>query len=186
MNAVAKAMRELHHLDRPVVECQWRKDVARRGDELALSFLVACEIDLAQPCSYCREDQRRHTLPGQKAARLLKRRKEQFGPQADLCRQLPCCACGAKPPSEPDHVRSRGAGGTDEDTVPMCRTCHDLRHAFGHIQLSIMRNLPVGVSYFTHVAEGLRAVLSISMGLAIDRGEQIDRGIARAVYGSFA
>lgn len=61
-----------------------------------------------------------------------KRRKENFGPQAKLCRTLPCCACGSPPPSDPDHVRTRGAGGKDlGNVVPLCRRCHSQRHDLG-------------------------------------------------------
>lgn len=54
-----------------------------------------------------------------------------FGRQAELCRRSPCCSCGAPPPSDPDHVRTRGAGGRDQDCVPLCRACHQERHAQG-------------------------------------------------------
>lgn len=63
--------------------------------------------------------------------RLARLRAEQFGPQADLARTLPCCACGAPPPSDPAHVRSRGAGGKDADVVPLCRKHHDEQHQHG-------------------------------------------------------
>jgi len=64
----------------------------------------------------------------ERRARLL---VEQFGAQAQHCRDSPCCACGAPPPSDPAHVRSRGAGGKDSDTVPLCRSCHDEQHRSG-------------------------------------------------------
>lgn len=63
----------------------------------------------------------------------------QFASQADLCRHLRCCACepwlymedlaalefeSEERISDPHHNRSRGAGGKDEDTVPLCVTCH--------------------------------------------------------------
>lgn len=54
-----------------------------------------------------------------------------FGPQAALCRTEPCAGCGAPPPCDPDHVITRGAGGLDEDTAPLCRVCHIERHALG-------------------------------------------------------
>ena len=38
---------------------------------------------------------------------------------------MPCAACGKAPPSDPAHVRSRGAGGLDHaNVVPLCRKCH--------------------------------------------------------------
>ena len=43
----------------------------------------------------------------------------------------PCATCGAKPPSEVSHVRSRGAGGGPDDTIPQCRRCHRRLHALG-------------------------------------------------------
>jgi 5-methylcytosine-specific restriction endonuclease McrA len=48
-------------------------------------------------------------------------------------REMPCAACGAKPPSDPDHIRTRGAGGTDDlwNLMPLCRKCHTLKHAQG-------------------------------------------------------
>lgn len=63
--------------------------------------------------------------------RLAKRRKEQFGPQADLCRALPCLVCGRRP-SDAAHVRSRGAGGTGlGNIVPLCRFHHDEQGRLG-------------------------------------------------------
>lgn len=143
--------------------------------------------------------ERRTRLKPVNEARLAARRARQFGPQAELCRKLPCCACKAPPPSDPEHVRTRGAGGLDADTIPLCRSCHELRHQHGPLKLvdrfwlpclhdyfdwSKIPGYPSG--YFEHVAAGLAAVLKISMGLALARGEALDRDIARAVYGSFA
>ncbi len=58
-----------------------------------------------------------------------KRRKKlyekNFGDYAAIIRAMPCCVCGRRPPSDPAHVRSRGAGGTKRDLVPLCRRCHD-------------------------------------------------------------
>lgn len=63
--------------------------------------------------------------------RRARARAEAFGPQAELCRTLPCCACNAPPPSDPHHEPTRGAGGKDRDTVPLCRSCHDRVHIHG-------------------------------------------------------
>lgn len=63
--------------------------------------------------------------------RLKRLRAKQFGPQAALCRTLPCCVCKARPLSDPHHVKSRGAGGDDSHCVPLCRTCHRLFHDHG-------------------------------------------------------
>ncbi len=47
----------------------------------------------------------------------------QFGSYAAIIRAMPCCVCGARP-SDPAHVKTRGAGGTKKDLVPLCRRCH--------------------------------------------------------------
>lgn len=76
---------------------------------------------------------RRTRLKPRNDERLARRRAKEFGPQAELCRSLPCCVPGCRkgPPSDPAHVRSRGAGGDDSDTVPMCRKHHTEQHATG-------------------------------------------------------
>lgn len=53
-----------------------------------------------------------------------------FDAQARLCRWLACCACGARP-CDPAHNPSRGAGGRDGDTAPLCRPCHERQHQHG-------------------------------------------------------
>lgn len=68
-------------------------------------------------------------------ARLRKRREIQFARQSALARTLPCCSCGAPPPSDPSHLKTRGSGGLDECVVPQCRRCHialgnEGRHSF--------------------------------------------------------
>lgn len=50
----------------------------------------------------------------------------------DYIKELPCCVCGAWP-SDPSHIRSKGAGGPDEffNVVPKCRKCHTEYHQYG-------------------------------------------------------
>lgn len=43
---------------------------------------------------------------------------------------MPCVICG-RSPSEAAHVRSRGAGGTWRDIVPLCRDHHREQHTVG-------------------------------------------------------
>jgi hypothetical protein len=75
--------------------------------------------------------ERKAPLKASNPARKRKRYAEAFGDYADVIRGLPCCVCQAPPPSDPHHVRSRGAGGTKRDLIPVCRTCHTLIHS-GH------------------------------------------------------
>lgn len=50
----------------------------------------------------------------------------------DLVKELPCVACGDVP-ADPAHVRSRGAGGPDEEwnVMPLCRIHHVEQHKVG-------------------------------------------------------
>lgn len=65
------------------------------------------------------------------ARRKAKRQLEQFGPAAEYIRSRPCCICFAPGPSDPHHVRSRGAGGKSDCLVPICRRCHHSLHCYG-------------------------------------------------------
>jgi hypothetical protein len=62
--------------------------------------------------------------------RIRARRAAAFGPQAELCKQMRCLACGAWP-SDAHHHPSRAAGGKDRDCIPLCREHHMLVHAIG-------------------------------------------------------
>jgi 5-methylcytosine-specific restriction endonuclease McrA len=50
----------------------------------------------------------------------------------DFVKTLPCLVC-LHEPSDPDHITSRGAGGSDTATNvwPLCRPHHVLRHQKG-------------------------------------------------------
>lgn len=73
---------------------------------------------------------RKTAMRRQNRQRIKARRAAQFGMQAALCRALPCIVCG-RGPSDPHHVKSRGAGGRDEHTVPLDRQHHDELHTIG-------------------------------------------------------
>jgi 5-methylcytosine-specific restriction endonuclease McrA len=47
-------------------------------------------------------------------------------------RELPCAVCSSTP-ADPDHVRTKGAGGGDNlsNLCPLCRDCHIKRHSIG-------------------------------------------------------
>lgn len=93
---------------------------------------------------------RRKPLPKVNRKRKAKRDARTYAEQSDLCRYMPCAAChpsryapGADVRgaivaahylrnkfgedarrSDPHHVRTRGAGGLDSDTAPLCRDHH--------------------------------------------------------------
>lgn len=68
---------------------------------------------------------RRTPLRKRNRGRLARLRAVQFGPQAALCRISPCLVPGcAASPCDPHHVITRARGGTDADTVPLCRFHH--------------------------------------------------------------
>lgn len=56
-------------------------------------------------------------------------------------REKGCVACG-KRPSDPAHIRSKGAGGPDEswNLIALCRRHHSQQHQHGW--LSLCRNWP--------------------------------------------
>jgi hypothetical protein len=47
-------------------------------------------------------------------------------------RQQKCAVCLDRPPNDPHHLTSRGAGGSDLTAIPMCRDCHRRYHDLGH------------------------------------------------------
>jgi hypothetical protein len=71
----------------------------------------------------------RKRIPAQNRKRSAQQRLYDFGPQAEWMRDLPCATCGARPPSEPSHVKTRNAGGTRDDMIPQCTDCHERFHA---------------------------------------------------------
>jgi hypothetical protein len=62
-----------------------------------------------------------------------------FGPHAEWIRAQQCSvpACTV-PHCDPHHVRSRGAGGTSRDLVPLCREHHGQVHHYGRITFENM------------------------------------------------
>src|SRR5688572_28455712 len=73
----------------------------------------------------------KRTNPRRRASRLA----EQFGPKSDWIRSLPCLiehrAPGPHVAVQAAHVRSRVAGGTSSDLVPLCWDCHGWQHVAG-------------------------------------------------------
>jgi len=74
----------------------------------------------------------------ERAARARARHDARFGPQAALCREGPCQACGRAVICASHHEPYRSHGGLDEDTAALCEFgpagtagCHRLRHKMG-------------------------------------------------------
>lgn len=93
--------------------------------------------------------------------RKAKRYARDFGDLAAYIRERSCCTCGKSGPSDPAHVKSRGAGGhawTDGGSgniIPLCRACHGLQHAKGWAALADEMN--PGFCMPPHWAEYLAA-----------------------------
>ena len=82
--------------------------------------------------------------------RAAKRRAEDFGDLADFVRSMDCCSGRCAGPSDPAHIRSRGAGGKawthegEPNIIPLCRRCHTRQHAHGWAE--IMGPLALGLA----------------------------------------
>lgn len=88
-----------------------------------------------------------------------------YGPQAEACRRSRCIACYHSRRRNrgrvlPHHLRTRGAGGRDEATVPLCEPCHDELHNEGRV--SFWQNR--GISWSTV----LQALLCVRRGVPWD------------------
>ena len=56
----------------------------------------------------------------------------QFGDYAQIIRGMGCCLEHCRfVPADPAHVKSRGAGGTKTDLVPLCHEHHRQQHQWG-------------------------------------------------------
>lgn len=66
----------------------------------------------------------------EQAKRLQKQKRVKDRDLLDEIKKRPCIVCGThgsdRNPIDPSHIRSRGAGGPDEEwnVVPKCRSCH--------------------------------------------------------------
>lgn len=83
--------------------------------------------------------------PFGKRARRDRETGRVFGGLCDYVREMPCCGCGQPAPSDPHHVRSRGAGygdwleNGDGNVVPLCRPCHDETHQGRGLDAAVLR-----------------------------------------------
>lgn len=63
---------------------------------------------------------------------LDKPKRKQDRKLLDAVKRIPCVVCGKKQ-TDPCHVRSRGAGGSDAEfnVIPLCRIHHSEQHMMG-------------------------------------------------------
>lgn len=90
---------------------------------------------------------RRRARLGTNLERRKEKRAEAFGVQAELCRLQRCAAC-RREPCAPHHEPPRrigNAGGKDEDTIPLCEACHNLRHGINGGKLALQEK--TGIDY---------------------------------------
>lgn len=73
---------------------------------------------------------RKRIKPNSKRQKTNRKKNFHLNERVDYIKSLPCLVCG-NTPSDNEHVRSRGAGGTYKDIVPLCRTHHNERHQLG-------------------------------------------------------
>jgi hypothetical protein len=71
-----------------------------------------------------------------------------FAEQAERCRRKPCCVCAhlgerQQGRTVPHHDPSRGAGGLDRDTVPLCDLHHRAVHLEGRVSFWARVGLPI-------------------------------------------
>lgn len=66
---------------------------------------------------------------------ILKPKRQTNSTVLDQFRGRPCVLCGK--PSDPAHIKSRGAGGPDDpqNIVSLCREHHSMQHQYGHIRM---------------------------------------------------
>lgn len=76
---------------------------------------------------------RRISLRPVNRERRVERYEQAFGDRGELVRAMPCLLLGngCWGPIEAAHVKSRGAGGTRRDLVPLCSRHHEQQHTRG-------------------------------------------------------
>lgn len=60
----------------------------------------------------------------------------------DYVKRQPCLVCMEPPPSDPHHLKSKGAGGPDEACIPLCRTHHREYHTTTHAKFERAHGFP--------------------------------------------
>ena len=77
----------------------------------------------------------------ERKAKLFAKQFGEGGRYAAWIRSRPCAACGRRDTLQAHHVRSRGAGGTWSDLVPLCSEHHAFAHAHGSRALELWWNI---------------------------------------------
>ena len=73
---------------------------------------------------------------GQSQPVSVRRERYRDGEYLDFIRAMPCIGCPALPPLDPHHDNVDGGVALkddDTDSVPLCRACHKVLHATGHL-----------------------------------------------------
>lgn len=109
----------------------------------------------------------RKRIAPQNRKRAARQRLKDFGPKADWIQSLPCSTCGRSAPCDPSHIKSRGAGGTAADLVPMCRLCHDEFHAMGRRTFASAKGCHLAALAAAYEDQWQRAVKTITPGREI-------------------
>ena len=71
-------------------------------------------------------------------ARLFAQQYGEGGKYAEWLRSRSCAACTRRGGLVVHHVRSRGAGGTWKDCVPLCTGCHHMAHQHGNEAVELL------------------------------------------------
>jgi hypothetical protein len=87
-----------------------------------------------KPLDRSSELQRKTRLRARNPERKAREFARCYGSEArvEAVRAMPCCVPGCvRRPSQNAHVRSKGAGGTWRDVVPLCAYHHAIQHRMG-------------------------------------------------------
>jgi len=69
----------------------------------------------------------------------------------EYTRQQKCAVCLDRPPNDPHHLTSRGAGGSDLTAIPLCRDCHRRYHDIGHDEFQNHRSIDLWKQAHRHL-----------------------------------
>lgn len=151
----------------------------RKGDVQVVELAPKIPVREGAPRRRERGPTRIRARNPERAARTL---AEDFGDLADLVRRLPCCVVGCRRrPSDPAHVRSRGAGGHAWIVVdgvkvgniaPLCHSHHTggpgvarPQHGVGNAAFEAENKLELCLPYRTPRACATLAEVAATVGV---------------------